>query len=68
MNATIGYIQEFLSSAYGVSPGPTSRNFYLFFCFSVIHSVSNFQVDAARRREASYDVARLLLMAPIDPW
>ena len=41
---------------------------FLFFCFSVIHSVSNFQGDAARRRETSYDVARLLLMAPIDPW
>ena len=24
--------------------------------------------DAARRRQTSYDVARLLLMAPIDPW
>ena len=24
--------------------------------------------DAARRRYASYDVARLILMAPIDPW
>ena len=35
-------------------------------CF--ILSVSNFQGDAARRRQASYDVARLLLMAPIDPW
>ena len=29
---------------------------FLFFC------------DAARRRQTSYDVARLLLMAPIDPW
>ena len=24
--------------------------------------------DAARRRQTSYDVATLLLMAPIDPW
>ena len=24
--------------------------------------------DATRRREASYNVARLLLIAPIDPW
>ncbi len=30
--------------------------------------MSLFQGDAARRRQASYDVARLLLMAPIDPW
>ena len=45
-------IQPFLSSAYVVSPGPTSRNsfflsfflsVFLFFCFSVFfHSVSNF--------------------------
>ena len=24
--------------------------------------------DVARRRQTSYDVTRLLLMAPIDPW
>ena len=30
----------FLSSAYVVSPGPTSQKF--FFCFSFFHSVSNF--------------------------
>ena len=29
---------------------------FLFFC------------DAARRRQTLYDVARLLLIAPIDPW
>ena len=34
---------DFLSSAYVVSPGPTSRKFFfLFFCFSFFHSVSNF--------------------------
>ena len=37
-------------------------------CQFVRAFVPNFQSDAARRREASYDVARLLLMAPIDPW
>ena len=58
-----------MSSAYVVSPGPTSRNsFILFFILSFFLSVSNFQGDVARRRQASYDVARLLLMAPIDPW
>ena len=46
----------------------TYKSKFLFFFLSVFHSVSNFQGDAARRREASYDVARLLLMAPIDPW
>ena len=30
--------------------------------------MSLFQGDATRRRQALYDVARLLLMAPIDPW
>ena len=37
--------------------------------------VTNFQAsdwskygDVARRRQASYDVARLLLMVPIEPW
>ena len=54
-----------MSSTYIVSTGPTSRNSFF---LSVFHSVSNFQGDAARRREALYDVARLLLMAPIDPW
>ena len=33
-----------------------------------VEKKSHFQGDTARRREASYDVARLLLMAPIDPW
>ena len=55
--------KTFLSSAYGVSPGPTSRNsFILFFILSFRIQLSR------RRRQASYDVARLLLMAPIDPW
>ena len=69
INLRISFLRSrFLSSAYVVSPGPTSRNLYLSVFLSVFHSVSNFQGDAARRREASYDVARLLLMAPIDPW
>ena len=25
-------------------------------------------IDVARRRQTSYDVARLLLMVPLDPW
>ena len=32
------------------------------------HSVSNILGHAAQRRQASYDVATLLLMVPIDPW
>ena len=41
----------------------------LWVCGSVSKQVSTqAQGDAARRREVSYDVARLLLMAPIDPW
>ena len=38
---------------------------------SVSQCVVNFLIticDVARRRQTSYDVARLLLMAPIDPW
>ena len=35
---------------------------------SLVQIVYTGQGDAARRREASYGVARLLLMAPIDPW
>ena len=63
----------FLSSAYVVSPGPRSQNsFYLFFCFSFYFFFLSFCIqfsgDAARRRQASYDIATLLLMAPIDPW
>ena len=45
---------------------------YLALCLtsSVSHLVSAFLFfcDAERRRQTSYDVARLLLMAPIDPW
>ena len=29
---------------------------------------SQYSCDVARRRQTSHDVARLLLMAPIDPW
>ena len=49
-------------------PWTYKSKFIFSFFLSFFHSVSNFQGDAARRREASYDVARLLLMAPIDPW
>ena len=60
-------LNQFLSSAYGVSPGPTSRNSFI---HSVFHSFFlSFRIQLSRRRcQASYDVARLLLMAPIDPW
>ena len=30
--------------------------------------LSQIQIDVARRRETSYDVARLLLMVPLEPW
>ena len=58
----------FLSSALG-------ETLDQYFKMSVTVCVTNFQAsdwskvsDVARRRTASYDVARLLLMAPIDPW
>ena len=43
-------IKSFLSSAYGVSPGPTSRNLYLFFFLSFCHS---FCIQLSRRRRAT---------------
>ena len=59
-------VSLFVVTPYGVSPGPTSRNLYLSVFLSVCHS---FCIQLSRRRrEASCDVARLLLMAPIDPW
>ena len=30
--------------------------------------LSQIQIDIAQRRETSYDVARLLLMVPLEPW
>ena len=51
---------------YGRCPAGRSRHkVKISVCLFVM---SLFQGDAARRREASYDVDRLLLMAPIDPW
>ena len=52
--------EKLFSNAYEVSPGPTSQNSGFFFSFRIQLS--------RRRRVASYGVARLLLMAPIDPW
>ena len=47
-----------------------SRSLFLFFfvCQFVSLSVCHVTFSRRRRRQASYDVARLLLMAPIDPW
>ena len=67
---TFFLFHNFLSSAYVVSPGPRSRNsfFLSFFLFFYLSFRIQFSCDAARRRQASYDIATLLLMAPIDPW
>ena len=60
------YLSLSLVCFYGRCPAGRGRHkVKISICLSVM---SLFQGDAARRRQASYDVARLLLMAPIDPW
>ena len=49
-------------------PWTYKSKFILSVLFSLCLSVSNLSGNAVRCREASYDVATLLLMAPIDPW
>ena len=57
----------FLSSALGESPGPAFRNVCL--CVTYFQASDWLKVvDVARRRQTAYNVARLLLMVPLEPW
>ena len=60
------FINPFLNYFFLGSMLPQYTALYVRVC--VCRKKSHFQGGTARRREASYDVARLLLMAPIDPW
>ena len=59
-------LNKFLSSAYVVSPGPTSRNYFFFF-LSFFHSVSNFLGASLVKDLASGSGSGIPIIQDIEP-